>query len=530
LDERWRSALALLPDYLAWHVLLSASALGLGLLVGAPLAITARRRPRLRAASLGVASLVQTIPSLALLALFFPLLLALSGASRMLTGHGFSALGFLPSLLALSLYSLLPILRNGTAALMGVHAGLGEAARSLGLTRRQALWLVELPAAAPVFMGGVRTAAVWVIGAATLSTPVGQTSLGNFIFSGLQTENWVLVVVGCLAAAGLALCADALLAVIEAGAKHADGRRIGLGVAGLLVGAAAAMSPLIAVTTEAPAYVIGAKNFSEQYILADLMADRIEADGGQARRRDDLGSAVVFRALARGEIDAYVDYSGTLWTNVLGRTDTPPRAQMLAELSGELKRRWGVRLLGPLGFENAYALTMRPDRAAPLHIQTLTDLAARSPELVMGGDLEIFQRPEWASLERAYGFNFRARRVYQPTFMYRALASGDVDVISAFSSDGRIAASHLVVLADPLHAIPPYDAVILISPGRANDPRLIRALQPLVGAVPIAAMRQANYAVDGRGETPAQAARELERALSPPSSRKSRSDYLGPPR
>lgn len=514
MDERWRSALDLLPGYLAWHVVLSASALGLGLLVGAPLAIVARRRPRLRTVSLGLASLIQTIPSLALLALFFPLLLALSHASRMLTGHGFSALGFLPSLLALSLYSLLPIIRNGTAGLMGVGAGLGEAARSLGLSRLQALWLVELPAAAPVFMGGVRTAAVWVIGAATLSTPVGQTSLGNFIFSGLQTENWVSVVVGCLAAAALALAVDALLALIEAGARRADGRRIGLGLAGLALGAAAAMSPLyLATGTDAPAYVIGAKNFSEQYILADLMADRIEADGGRATRRDDLGSALVFQALARGEIDAYVDYTGTLWTNVLRRTDTPPRAEMLVQLSTELKKRWGVRLLGPLGFENAYALAMRPDRAAALHIATLSDLAARSPELIMGGDLEIFQRPEWTALQRAYGFRFKTRRSYQPTFMYRALTSGEVDVISAFSSDGRVAADHLVVLSDPLHAIPPYDAVILLSPKRANDPRLIRALQPLIGRVPIEAMRNANYAVDGRREAPAQAARELERAI-----------------
>jgi osmoprotectant transport system permease protein len=361
-------------------------------------------------------------------------------------------------------------------------------------------------------MAGVRTAAVWVIGAATLSTPVGQTSLGDFIFSGLQTENWISVLVGCIAAAALALIADGLLAVVEAGAKAGDGKRIALGLAGLAVGIAAATAPLVGFTGR-PTYLIGAKNFSEQYILADLMADAIDADGGQARQRVGLGSAVAFRALAAGEIDAYVDYSGTLWTNVLHRTDNPPRAQMLAELTAELKRRYGVRVLGALGFENAYALAMREDRARALGIRSLSDLAARSPELAMGGDLEIFQRPEWASLERAYGLQFRTRRVYQPTFMYRALMSGDADVISAFSSDGRIAADRLVVLGDPAQAIPPYDAVILLSPRRANDARLVAALKPLIGAVPIDAMRRANYAVDGKAEPPAQAARELERAI-----------------
>jgi osmoprotectant transport system permease protein len=518
VDERWRSALALLPEYLGWHVVLSASALALGLLIGAPLAVLARRRPRLRSVALGAAGLIQTIPSLALLALFFPLLLALSSGLRAVTGHRFSALGFLPSLLALTLYSILPILRNGVAGLTGVRAGIGEAARSLGLSRLQALWLVELPAAAPVFMAGVRTATVWVVGSATLSTPVGQTSLGNFIFAGLQTENWVEVLVGCIAAAGLALAADALLGLIEAGAGRGELRRVGLGAAGLLAGVAVAAAPLAGGSAK-PQYVIGAKNFSEQFILADLMAQRVRAAGGEVRMHAGLGSAVTFRALAANEIDAYVDYTGTLWTNVLHRTDTPPRQQMLAELARELKRRYGVRVLGPLGFENAYVLAMRPERAQALHIATLVDLARASPQLRMGGDVEIFARPEWAALQRAYGFQFQFKRSYQPTFMYRALETGDVDVISAFSSDGRIAADHLVVLADPAHAIPPYDAVILLSPRRANDPRLTQALQPLVGAVSVEAMRKANYAVDGLRETPAHAARALGREIAERSSR-----------
>jgi osmoprotectant transport system permease protein len=507
VDERFQAAWRFLPEYLGWHVVLSAAALGLGFVIAAPLAVIASRNQAVRAVALGLAGLIQTIPSLALLALFFPLLLFLSAASATAFGFGFSALGFLPSLLALTLYSMLPILRNGVAALQGVGPGLKDAARSLGLSRPQQLWLVEAPVAAPVFMAGVRTAAVWVVGTATLATPVGQTSLGNYIFTGLQTENWVSVLFGCAASAALALIADGLLGLIERGAGRGNGRLMLGGLVGLLLGTAAAAGALIApgLGGEGATYTVGAKNFSEQFILAELMSARLKAQGAQVQRRDGLGSAVAFRALASGEIDVYVDYSGTLWTNVLHRTDTPPRAQMLAELSRELGRRYGVRVLGPLGFENAYALAMTARRSAELKVRSLDDLAREAQRLSMGGDVEFFSRPEWTALDGAYGLRFRTRRSYQPTFMYRALESGDVDVISAFSSDGRIAADHLVVLADPRHAIPPYDAVILIAPNRAHDRRLERALEPLVGAVSVEAMRRANYAVDGQGKTPAQA-------------------------
>jgi osmoprotectant transport system permease protein len=368
-------------------------------------------------------------------------------------------------------------------------------------------------------MAGVRTAAVWTIGAATLSTPVGQTSLGNYIFSGLQTENWVFVLFGCVAAAALALLADQLLGLIEAGAEKRDPRRILIGLALLILGAGAALAPTVTAALQGPrTYIVGAKNFSEQFILASLIGDELEREGARVERKDGLGSAVIFRALASSDIDVYVDYSGTLWTNVMGRKDTPPREQMLAELGRFLKDRYGVTLVGPLGFENAYALTMRPDRSSALGVRSISDLAAQAPQLTLGGDLEFLSRPEWAALKSGYGLSFKTTKSFNPTFMYRALDDGEADVISAFSSDGRIAAQHLVVLSDPRHAIPSYDAVLLISPKRAQDQRLRAALAPLVGKIAVERMRQANFMVDRDVDktSPEAAARWLSAAAGLP--------------
>ena len=515
MSDQLRAALALLPGYLAGHVALSAAALLLGLGMGLPLALASARVRAVRLPALGFASFVQTIPSLALLALFYPVLLALSAAARAVSGRGFPALGFAPSLLALGLYALLPILRNGVAGLTGLDPAVIEAARAVGMTARQRLIQVEAPLAAPVVMAGVRTAAVWVIGGATLSTAVGWTSLGDYIFSGLQTENWVLVLFGCAASAALALTADGLLALIEGGLARRSRLRLGLGAVGLLAGTGLALAPLVAGSTGVRPYVIGAKDFSEQYILADLMGDRLKAQGARVVQRSDLGSVIAFRALAAGDLDAYVDYSGTLWTNVLHHTDTPPRTVLLRRLGEELRARYGVTLLGALGFENAYVLAMPQARAQALHVASLADLSPHAGALTLGSDLEFLSRPEWRALSAAYDLRFRAERRYQPTFMYRALQDGEVDAISAFSSDGRITADHLLALTDPKGAAPSYDAVILLSPRRATDARLRSALQPLVGAIPVEAMRAANLSVDRDIDklTPDQAARTLAKGV-----------------
>ena len=503
-----------LGDKLAAHVVLSASAIALGIAVALPLAVWASRSRHVARAALGFASLVQTIPALALLALFFPILLSL----RAVFGEDLPTLGFLPALLALALYALLPILRNAVTAQANLDPGVMEAADGVGMSAWQRLRLVEAPLAAPFVMAGIRTAAVWTIGAATLSTTIGQPSLGDPIFAGLQTQNWVLVLAGCFASAALALAADLLLGLIERGFAL---RKRALWLGGMMAVSLGVSAALFA--QFAPGWrgesrdtiVIGAKSFSEQYILARLIGQRLEEAGYRVEYRDGLGSAVVHRAVTTGAIDISVDYTGTLWANELGRDDNPGREAMYRELVDWKARTSDARIFGRLGFENAYAFAMRSDRARELGVASLTDLARVAPRLTVGGDPEFFERPEWIAVRDAYGLRFAEMRNFSPTFMYDALQSGEADVISAYTSDGRIAADRLTVLADPQEALPSYDALIVLSPKASRDERLRAALEPLLGAIDVARMQAANYAVDRTEDkrTPDRAAEELADAI-----------------
>lgn len=507
LDPRLYDAWARLPDYLGSHVLVSLTALALGLGISLPLAIVSMRRPVLRGALLGTASVIQTIPGIALLALFYPLLLALAAASETIFGASFSALGFLPSVLALALYSMLPVLRNTVAGLRAIGDDLRDASRALALSRRQTLWLVELPIAMPVIMAGIRTSAVWVIGTATLATPIGQTSLGNYIFAGLQTQNWVFVIFGCVAAAALALLVDALLAQMERGVAVRNRARILGGGLGLLLVVLAALAPGLSAVQGT--YVVGTKSFTEQYVLGALIQQRLAANGLSSQRRDGLGSAVLFKALTAGDVDVYVDYSGTVWANYMNRSDVKPREVVLKDVAQWLRTTYGVRMLGDLGFENAYALAMPRQKADALGINSIADLAAHAGQMTIGGDYEFFDRPEWKAIRAAYGLRFKDQRSMQATFMYQAAVNGDVDVVSAFSSDGQIARYDLKVLDDPKQAIPPYDAILLIGPSRATDARLANALRPLIGAIPVATMQDANLRASSTGASPGEVARWL---------------------
>lgn len=502
MSEAWREQLALLPEYLGQHLLLSVTALVVGVGLSLPLAFAAIRLRWLQGPVLSVASAIQTIPGLALLALMVPLL---------------RQIGFLPAVIALILYSMLPVLRNTITGIEQVGRDYVEAGRGLGMTDSQLLRQVQLPLALPVIVAGIRTAAVWVVGIATLSTPVGATSLGNYIFSGLQTQNYTAVTIGCLAAAGLALALDRLIRLIEIAVSRRRRTLFGgtlLLIAGML---AAGMWPVVdsAIDRESrPVVVIGTKTFTEQYILGELIATVLRDAGFEPRMRDSLGSTVAFDALAVGRIDAYVDYTGTIWANHMHRADNPGRAVIEREVGRWLAEEHGIEIGAVLGFENAYALAMSRERADAFGATTIGDIAPFAPGLKIGGDYEFFGRPEWAAVENAYGLEFDELLTMDPTLMYAAVAAGEVDVISAFSTDGRISAFDLSLLGDTASALPPYDAVVLIAPGAEDRaPGLRRVIATLDGTIDGEAMRAANRHVDLDGGTVADAAAALAEAI-----------------
>ena len=490
--------LALLPAYLTGHLQLTVLALLVAIGVSIPLGVLATRVKWLEPPLLGTAGVIQTIPSLALLAVMVPVLAALD----------LQSIGFLPALIGLTLYGLLPILRNTVTGIESVDPALTEAARGVGMTEAQQLRKVALPLALPMIVGGVRTATVWTVGIATLSTPVGATSLGNYIFSGLQTRNFTAVLVGSVAAALLALLLDGLVHMLEVGIRD---RRRGLtvmssGVFGLLL-------LFVAVTLVAPwvrggtrPIRIGSKSFTEQYVLADILAEQIHAKTGLPTEKvESLGSTVVFDAVKSGDIDVYVDYSGTIWATVMKKKVQPAsREQAIRETTRYLESEFGMTVVGPLGFENTYALVMRDTQSTDLGIHDISELVPFAPSMSMGADYEFFSRPEWKAVETSYGLKFEKLRTMDPALMYQAVAQGTVDVISGYSTDGRIDAFDLRVLEDDEHAIPPYDALIITSHRlKQAHPDVVDALGDLVGTIDAAQMRRMNGDVDQRGEATA---------------------------
>jgi osmoprotectant transport system permease protein len=263
---------------------------------------------------------------------------------------------------------------------------------------------------------------------------------------------------------------------------------------------------------------IGAKTFTEQYILSELLGLQIARETGlPTRTLQSLGSTVAFDSLVNGDVDVYVDYSGTIWATIMQRQSlSEERGELLAQVREYLARDHEVTVVASLGFENTYALGMARERARTLGIETIGELAAHAPALEIAADYEFFGRPEWRAIRETYGLEFRRERAMDSSLMYQAVRESQVDVISAFSTDGRIAAFDIELLRDERGVIPPYDAIVLAGARLSRTmPEALQALALLEERISEAAMQRMNLRVDQDGQLPrAVAQRFLEESVN----------------
>ena len=476
-------ALALLLQH-ATLVLVSTTA---AMCVGIPAGVLAARRPRLARWMLGLVNVAQTIPSLALLGFLLPL-------------PFIGGLGSRTALLTLSIYALLPILRTTMTGLQQVDRAVVEAGIAMGMTGRQLLWLVELPLALPSIVGGVRVATVIGVATATIAAAIGAGGLGEYIFRGLARADTTTILAGAIPAAALALVADAALGWL--------GRRLGtlqmtssfaLKLTGGAIVLLALVSGLSWARASGPAVVVGSKNFTEQVILGELVAQAIEAEGVRVDRRLNLGGTFICdRAVRNGELDIYVEYTGTAVTAVFHQ-DVPHDSRLAFERTRELYARDGITVLPPLGFSNTFAILVRGSDARRLGLRTIGDLRSEMAHWTPGFGYEFLQRADgYSGMAKVYGLRFGpAPRAMDLSLIYRALADGQVDVIAGDATNAWIGALDLAPLADDRQYFPPYDAVpVARTASVLRQPAIRRALERLAGRVLDGDMRRLNAAVD----------------------------------
>lgn len=498
------------------HVILTGVSTGVAILIGVPLGILAHRASALRGTLLALIGILQTIPSLAMLAILLALL---------------SRIGALPAILALIMYALLPIVRNTLAGLDGVSPEVREASRGIGMTGWQQLRLVQLPIALPVILAGIRTAAVVGVGIATLSAFIGAGGLGQFINRGLALSNTPLILLGAIPAAILALAVDAALAA--SGWSFQPLRQLDRKTFRSRLRLPARLLPVLLLTLGVFAFIsgspdrsdprdivrIGSKNFTEQLLLGELMAQRIEASTDlRVERLFNLGGTMICHgALVEGEIDLYPEYTGTALTAILEKAARFDAQQVLEIVRGEYRQQFNCEWLDPFGFNNTYAITVRSSDAVRNGWSSVSDLGGSVAGLRAGFTSEFMERSDgYPGLREVYSLDFGSVRDLEPALMYQAIAKSEVDVICAFATDGRIAAYDLTPLLDDQRFFPPYQAAPVVRESFLDaHPELRDALIPLGGVLADTTMQRLNFLIDGEGRSPADVAREFlaQRAL-----------------
>lgn len=500
LQLNWAELLVLIGQ----HIKLVAIAIVIAVAVGVPTGILLTRHRRWRGPVLGVANVMQTIPSLALFGFLIPLPFV-------------GGIGSRTALVALVVYSLLPIIRNTITGIMSVEPSVREAAVGMGMTDGQILRQVELPLAMGVIVTGIRVATVIAVGVTTIAAAVGAGGLGVYIFRGLRQYDNNLLLAGAVSSALLALAADFLLGLLER--RFTQRTPLRTRIAWRLAIAAAAVLVLIGgialwqsrkVRDQGDRVVVGSKDFTESALLAEIIAQMLEQRGVAVERRFELGGNLPHDALVSGTLDLYPEYTGTSYTAILHHQPiTDPRA-VYNQVKQQYADKFHVEVSPPLGFENTFAILIRGADAREHNLKTISDAAPYTNKWRAGFGQDFMSRADgFPGFSKAYGLKFAEVREMDLSLTYIALSSRQVDLIAGNSTEGRIATLDLFQLADDRHYFPPYEAVYLVrEDALARVPALREVLDRLANSISTEEMRKLNYEIDGNRRDPKEVVRE----------------------
>ncbi len=463
------------------HIKLTALSVGIAILIGIPLGILISYIKKFNKPVLGIASVVQAIPSMALLGFAIP----------------FLGIGTKPAIVMVVLYSLLPIIKNTTTGINNINPDMLEAARGIGLTKFQILVKVQIPLALPIIMSGVRISAVTAVGLMTMAAFIGGGGLGYLVFSGIRTVNNYQILAGAIPSCILALLVDGLFGIIESlvtpislqktNNKSTMSKAKTIRVKkGILIVASCLLVFIFAITgisqkiNNKKVITIAGKDFTEQDIVANILSELIEnkTDISVNRKFSLGGTQVSFSALKSGEIDMYVDYTGTAYGDTLKYPPISDVEKVYNVVKKDFKDKFNIEVLKQMDFNNTYTLAVKKETAEKYNLKSISDLAKVGDKLTATTSLEFSNRQDGIiGLKEKYDFNFKNEIGIDGSPKYTALMNNESDVIDAFSTDGLLKKYALVTLKDDKNFFPPYYAIPLV---RSETLEKYPEIEPLI--------------------------------------------------
>jgi len=484
---------AALLTALGQHLLLSVISLAIAIVIALPLAIWVIPRPKTANVFLQLASVLQTIPSLALLGMLIPLV----------------GIGSVPAVISLVVYALLPIFQNTYTGLTEIDPSLEEAATAFGMTRWEKLHKVELPLAFPMILSGIRTALVMIIGTATLAALIGAGGLGTFILLGINRNNNTMTLIGALASALLAI----VLSLALRGVKRIKIKPLLITLAIVVVGCGG-FGIYRLVRPQPVEITIAGKLGSEPEILINMYRDLIEADNDNVKvtLKPNFGqTSFLFSALKSKQITLYPEFTGTVLESLVKKpTKTATNAnEIYQQAKTALQKQDDLTYLAPLKYNNTYALVVKRSFANKYDVRSISDLAKVEGQINAGFDLEFLDRTDgYKGIQQRYGLSFKTQSM-SADLRYEALQRDKVNVTDGYSTDSQIRQYDLVVLKDDRHLFPTYQGAPLLRTATAKaHPEIVRSLNRLQGKISAADMQEMNYQVNVKRKSAAKVAHQ----------------------